>query len=523
MEFRKLTTVIACLCLFFIGLSCSPSDSKEDQESAGDSEPVVAQNEEVTEPPEEPETSEQDQEVIEGEPEEESVEENDDDPEEVEGPNYENGKSSYLFDQNQLHTFELNLSEQNLAYLDQAPGLEEYVSGTLTFEGETLPVGIRYKGSVGAWVGCLSGSFFEAEGEKTCTKLSMKVKINWEDSDDTFFEVKKLQFHSQNLDPTKMHERLGYWLFREMGVPAPRSVHARLIINGEYNGIFALTEQIDGRFTRENFADGTGNLYKEIWPITTEGEPKLWDEEYQYSLKTNEDEDATFDIIQDFVQSIVNADKNDRPEVMKQWMEIEEVIAYAVVDRAIANDDGVFHWYCDVTDLAYRLQGQAPQTAEESFGCNPHNFYWYEDPTARTVHLIPWDLDNSFSEIQYQSNPVTPIKDKWGEITNDCLPFAYGGWGLAQKSAACDPIIGTWTEFEELYRELSREFLLGPFAQETVEDLLNTWAGQIKDSVIEASETHDDQPNLQSWLSAIERLKNDLEFARGQISDRTSQ
>ena len=56
-----------------------------------------------------------------------------------------------------------------------------------------------------------------------------------------------------------------------MGVPAPRSVHARLIINGQFNGIYALTEQIDGRFTRENFDDGTGNLYKEIWPITNSG------------------------------------------------------------------------------------------------------------------------------------------------------------------------------------------------------------------------------------------------------------
>ena len=63
------------------------------------------------------------------------------------------------------------------------------------FEGETLPVGIRYKGSVGAWVGCLSGDgFLSTEGEKECTKLSTKVKINWEDSDDTFYEVKSSNF-----------------------------------------------------------------------------------------------------------------------------------------------------------------------------------------------------------------------------------------------------------------------------------------------------------------------------------------
>ena len=427
-----------------------------------------------------------------------------DEPEKDDGPRYSSGDSEYLFDQEKLHTFELTLSDQNLAYLDSAPGLEEYVPGTLTFEGESLPVGIRYKGSVGAWVGCLTGDFFEAEGEKSCTKLSMKVKTNWEDTDNTFYDVKKLQFHSQNLDPTKMHERLGYWLFREMGVPAPRSVHARLIINGEYNGIFALTEQIDGRFTRENFNDGTGNLYKEIWPITNNGIP-MPDRPLQESLKTNEAEDPTFGIIQAFAQAVINANNETRQDVMRQWMDIDQTLSYMVVDRAIANDDGVLHFYCGGND-AIEIGG----------GCSSHNFYWYEDPSAELIHLIPWDLDNAFDNITGPANPVTPIKDKWGEKTNDCKPFAYGGWGLTQLSAACDPIIGTLTTFEQEYRELRETFLAGPFAKETVEGLLNTWAGQIKDAVQEADEAHNDQPSMAEWLRAVEKLKADLEYARNQ-------
>ena len=427
-----------------------------------------------------------------------------DEPEKDDGPRYASGDSEYLFDQEKLHTFELTLSDQNLAYLDSAPGLEEYVAGTLTFEGESLPVGIRYKGSVGAWVGCLTGDFFEAEGEKSCTKLSMKVKTNWEDSDDTFYDVKKLQFHSQNLDPTKMHERLGYWLFREMGVPAPRSVHARLIINGEYNGIFALTEQIDGRFTRENFNDGTGNLYKEIWPITNNGIP-MPDRPLQESLKTNEAEDPTFGIIQAFAQAVIDANNETRQDVMRQWMDIDQVLAYMVVDRAIANDDGVLHFYCGGNDAI-----------EFGGGCNSHNFYWYEDPSAEVMHLIPWDLDNAFDNITGPANPVTPIKDKWGEKTNDCKPFVYGGWGLTQRSATCDPIIGNLTTFEDEYQQLKEEFFAGPFSKDTVEGLLNTWAGQIKDAVQEAGEAHNDQPSMGEWLRAIEKLKRDLEYARNQ-------
>ena len=51
----------------------------------------------------------------------------------------------------------------------------------LFFEGDTIsPVGIRYKGSVGAFVGCTSGKNpLEPSGRKICKKLSMKVKIDW--------------------------------------------------------------------------------------------------------------------------------------------------------------------------------------------------------------------------------------------------------------------------------------------------------------------------------------------------------
>ncbi|MGB1369387.1 MAG: CotH kinase family protein [Acidimicrobiales bacterium] len=500
---KFLAAFITFLVLAF-GASCSSGEANtqkatQNSESPTDSTPLQSDDNSDTSVKSTQETG---PDVKESEEEESDAE---GEPDVQDGPRYSYGDSDYLFDQEKLHTFELTLSDQNLAYLDSAPALEEYVPGTLTFEGETLPVGIRYKGSVGAWVGCLSGEgFLSTEGEKECTKLSTKIKINWEDSDDTFYEVKKLQFHSQNLDPTKMHERLGYWLFREMGVPAPRSVHARLIINGQFNGIYALTEQIDGRFTRENFDDGTGNLYKEIWPITNSGVP-MPAEPLQNALKTNEDEDPTFDIIQQFAQAVVDADGTTRQDVLRQWMNVDQALAYMVVDRAIANDDGVLHFYCG-----------GSEEIEFGGGCNSHNFYWYEDPTAELIHLIPWDLDNAFDNITGPANPVTPIKDKWGEKTNDCKPFAYGQWGLTQLSAACDPIIGTLATLEQDYQELRDAFFAGPFAKETVEGLLNTWAGQIKDAVQEADETHNDQPSMSEWLRAIEKLKGDLEYARNQ-------
>ena len=403
--------------------------------------------------------------------------------------------SGYIFDQERLHTFELTLSDEALAQIDRNPSAEEWVLGSLTFEGETIDrVGIRYKGSIGAWVGCLSDpDWSDPSGHKVCTKLSMKVKVNWDDSNREFHGLRRLQFHSMNLDPSQMHERLGYWLFREMGVPAPRSVHARLIVNGTYVGVFALTEQIDGRFTRHNFDDGTGNLYKEVWPL--HAGYVTGDLFFVEALKTNEDENPSIELIKNFGSEVKAAGPDGAAEVVDRWMDVDEVLAWAVVDRTIRNDDGPFHWYC-------------------FDGCRPHNYYWYEEPTAGTLHLIPWDLDNAFQNIVKDSNPVTPVADAWGEITRDCRRFGYGDWGLLQRSAACDPVFAAWATFDDDYRRLLDEFLDGPFAEELVTAQVEAWVAQIADATTEAAAAHDDAVSVRKWTGAVDELLAALDHAR---------
>lgn len=48
-----------------------------------------------------------------------------------------------------------------------------------------------------------------------------------------------------------------------MEVPEPRSVHPRLVMNGEIIGLFALAEEIDGRFTRYHFIDSPDPEHRE--------------------------------------------------------------------------------------------------------------------------------------------------------------------------------------------------------------------------------------------------------------------
>ena len=121
-----------------------------------------------------------------------------------------------------------------------------------------------------------------------------------------------------------MHERLGYWLFRSMGVEAPRSVHARLVINGEFIGLYALTEQIDGAFTDYHFDDKDGNLYKEVWPLNMNGEP-MDSQSLITALKTNEDDNPSTDIISGFADKLYNGKESDIPNIISEYMDINKV------------------------------------------------------------------------------------------------------------------------------------------------------------------------------------------------------
>ena len=57
-----------------------------------------------------------------------------------------------------FHEFQLIIPEISYQMINDDPTKEEYIEGALIFEGDTIsPVGIRYKGSVGAFVGCTSG------------------------------------------------------------------------------------------------------------------------------------------------------------------------------------------------------------------------------------------------------------------------------------------------------------------------------------------------------------------------------
>ncbi|HTM20145.1 MAG TPA: CotH kinase family protein, partial [Kofleriaceae bacterium] len=175
-----------------------------------------------------------------------------------------------VFDESLVRTYELTLSAADWQWLQDNAALEEY-----------RPASLRFKGFYGNLALC-----FDAQGNQICDKLSMKLDFAEYDPDGRFYGLKKVNLHSMERDPSKMHDALGYGLFRGAGIYTARTAYARVVVNGELLGLFAVVENLDGRFTADRFRaidGGDGNLYKEVWPVHDTEQP------YLDALKTNED------------------------------------------------------------------------------------------------------------------------------------------------------------------------------------------------------------------------------------------
>jgi len=404
-------------------------------------------------------------------------------------------EASFLWDEAQLQTFELELRPQDLAMIDGSPAAELYVPGNLHHGEDTYEVGIRYKGSYGAFLAPCTGDGLGQLGGPKVGKCSIKVSFHWNNPGGRFHGLKKLQFHSLGHDPSLMRERLGYATFRQMGVAAPRAVHARLMINGRYVGLYALVENIDGSFTRAHFSEGgEGNLYKEVWP--THDNPDI----YLAALRTNRDEMPSVQQMRDFGAAVEAG-----PVAAARWLDMDVMARYLAVDRVLINDDGIMHFWCSTGG-----QGGNPGPYGN------HNYYWYFAADSSRAWLIPWDLDSSMQIdgfVQVYSDWL------WPQEQCGCQTYPQQSFPVAQAPPNCDPLIGGWATMRERYDAQVDALLAGPLAGEAVDAKLDAWSSQIRAAVVEQQDAgiiavEEGVLDVPSWEYALQTLRADLAYMR---------
>ena len=206
---------------------------------------------------------------------------------------------------------------------------------------------------------------------RNAAKKSFKVDFNHFRSGRDFFGVEKLNLNGEHNDPSIVRSKISWDLYQDIGMVSSRASHAELYINEEYYGLYVSVEHIDDSFVDRNYADGSGNLWKCIWPadLTDRGDNAenyhpYWGDDRPYELMTNKE-------IYDFSKlARLNRIIEQEPDSLEFVLNIKETLQYLAMNILTGSWD--------------------------DYRSNINNFYLYHEPEKDIFHWIPYDYDNTF-------------------------------------------------------------------------------------------------------------------------------
>ncbi|MEO8677607.1 MAG: CotH kinase family protein [Vicinamibacterales bacterium] len=278
-----------------------------------------------------------------------------------------------LFDSSKLQRIDLWLHTADWEKLRQNFQTNEYYPADLTWNGETIRnAGIRSRGAA----------------SRNGTKPGLKVDFDRYDSDQRFLGLKSLVLDNLAQDASGIHETVTNWMFARMGIPAAREVHARLNVNGNYAGLYAVIEPVDKVFLARVFGSigddvqNDGYLYEfnkvAVWDFSYLGSDlapyKAYFEAKTHETKTDED---LYRPIERLLRLANETPAADFPAVLGPYLDINGLVRYLAVQNVVAENDGFLG----------------------EFGVN--NFYLYRLEHSEQHVLIPWDDDLAFNGPTY--------------------------------------------------------------------------------------------------------------------------
>jgi hypothetical protein len=271
-----------------------------------------------------------------------------------------------FFDDGSLQEIQLRINSADWQKLQETFQDNTYYPCDLVWQGQTVRnVGIRSRGT----------------GSRNQLKPGLRVDFDRYATEQEFLGLKSFVLDNLTQDPSGLRERVTMKLFAKLGLPAPREAHARLFVNGQYGGLYAIVESIDKRFLRRyEGLDADGFLFEydwiDVWQFAYRG-PEL--EAYQavFPAQTHEKDaiSTLYDPIETFVRIANTA--SDVATDLAPYLDALPFLKFLAAERYVAEWDG--------------LTGYA--------GMN--NFYLYRTPSRTEFKFIAWDRDNAFYSVDY--------------------------------------------------------------------------------------------------------------------------
>jgi spore coat protein H len=308
------------------------------------------------------------------------------------------------------------------AAIDLIGGDPMYVPVTVEYDGERFEhVAMRFKGN-----SSLRGSW-------SAGRLKLGFRLNFdhyetehpEITDQRFFGFSEMTFSSGFRDPSMIRDRLAAELASDFGLTTARCSFVRIYVDSgagsEYWGLYTMIEDPSDELIEEQFADGSGNVYK------PDGPGANWTrfDEAGFVKKTNQ-EQADYGDVMSAVEAL-HASREDGPgwrAALESTFDVDDFLKVLAFSRSIG------HW--------------------DGYGVMAHNYYLYGDPSqgGRLV-WISWDHNLTWqSQMMGFGRGLSVAMD---EVTED--------WPLI-RYLLDDPV------YRARYGEALGEMLEGAYAKE---------------------------------------------------------
>lgn len=232
-----------------------------------------------------------------------------------------------------------------------------YVPAALVFEGRSYgPVGLRLKGS---------GSF-----EPIDEKPSFRINVDEYVPDAKFWGLKDLTLNNMHDDASMMHERLAYWVARNVGVPASRATHAMVSLNGQPAALYTNVETVRSRMLRRWFKNPDGPLYSATDVDFTNSNPLHdgRDDIPFYELQSKVDDRSLLDGL---AKALTMPVPDQAMAAAASFLNVESFLSYWAFTALTGQLDA----------MPYSMPGD--------------DYFVYANPDDQKLYILPWGVDET--------------------------------------------------------------------------------------------------------------------------------
>jgi hypothetical protein len=211
------------------------------------------------------------------------------------------------------------------------------VPAKLVVDGKTYSdVGVRFRGN---------SSFFRVPSS---FKRSFNVSLDMAKDEQNIDGHKTLNLLNSNEDPAMMRAVLFLHIARQF-LPAPKANFTRVVINGEYWGVFQNVQQFSSEFVKENFGD-KGNRWKAEGPLTYNGDNAA---SYRrpYEIK-GKDDPAAWEALINLTRVLNQTPPAELEKALEPILNIDGALRFLALDNVLVSNDG--YWLRGADYSLYR-------------------------------------------------------------------------------------------------------------------------------------------------------------------------